>query len=472
MPQEKITLMVLAIEFLSAFVCNYLIGSLMYKMNGESTKLLRCVLFGLINTITVVTPALLASVSFQLLISYVAVMQQIVVFIFYFRNPLWMLVFNITAVKILKFPKEKVVSETVMVFCYSQIFILLSGILEPLCMIFAGEDITLILVLYAASQALLCGTAAGTYFILSAYIKRNFNKFKESWAADKKSLRKHRLISYLAVTLIWLVLSMLYNLSFSGAGGLVLFGALILLMALIMMFTVNVRLQRNFIANLQAHNQALVSGIDGFRETKHEFYNILQIYEGYIALKDYEGLEKFHRNHFAKTVGATAALDAHYQLSDRPALYGLVLGAVEYAGKNGVDLSFLHLAGLKNIDMPEYDLCRILNIFLNNATEHAAESELKKASMIVETAGDAGIVIISNTIAKAVDLSKLFIKGYSTKPGHQGRGLYDANKIISKYPGFNMTADCRGGSFTVYFKVRDAEISDEAKSIDSHDYTR
>lgn len=427
----------------------------MVKLNGAKNNILKCLIFAVITgSIIILAPFVYTVVDLFYEISFIGLM--VFFCLNYFHNPVWLLACHFCAIKILGLKQANVINLLLPTFCFGQVFVLFSGLLEPVVVLFASGDMAVVLGAYILWQVLTC--VAGTLLLVffNLYIKRNTNRFRVIIKADKKIQNKLLIQNYMLILLIWVGIVLTASLSVyysSTVGLLTMLVSLLIIMILIMILGIRTIFQKTETENLQAHLEALTSSIDDFKETKHEFYNVLQMYEGYIKLRNYEGLESFHNKLFSQTLSALSGIDVP-KLSSRPALYGLMLNAGEQAKQNNVKLYFYQLEGLAYIDMPDYDLCRILIILFNNAIENAALSDEKTVSVMIKMITEnEGMVILNNATDKMPDMSKIFLKGYSTKSDHQGRGLYDVRNILSSCPGFSITADCSKKVFSIYFKV-------------------
>lgn len=80
------------------------------------------------------------------------------------------------------------------------------------------------------------------------------------------------------------------------------------------------------------------------------------------------------------------------------------------------------------------DLARILGIFLDNAIEATLETGQPQIGLnIIQNKAGVSIIISNRFRDNGMVLHRLKQKGFSTKTGHQGIGLSNAQKIISSY---------------------------------------
>ena len=115
-------------------------------------------------------------------------------------------------------------------------------------------------------------------------------------------------------------------------------------------------------------------------------------------------------------------------------LYGIVLAITARVAANGirfyVDITATKFE-LKTVS--EMQLIRMVGNLLNNAFDAANASEQKEMALEISNFKDDRVkIVISNSVDSAVDTTKLLEKGYSTKEGHKGYGLYEIQKIVKK----------------------------------------
>lgn len=78
------------------------------------------------------------------------------------------------------------------------------------------------------------------------------------------------------------------------------------------------------------------------------------------------------------------------------------------------------------------ELSRLVGIYLDNAIEGAEKTKEKELSLeIYQLFGNTNIVI-TNSFETNLDITKFSIKGYTSKGKGRGKGLYLANKLLSK----------------------------------------
>ncbi len=199
---------------------------------------------------------------------------------------------------------------------------------------------------------------------------------------------------------------------------------------------------------------SLTESIDNFSGLRHDFANLLQTYQGYIDLKDFDSLEKYHNQLFMQTRTISDQMHSFRRLERSPAILGLLYNAVDKAKDKGVEITFSTLNADDNPLLQTVELSRIVSILMNNAIESAAESNKKSIQFSINKEGRIYVIIISNsTKEEHIDTSNIFKKGYTSKEQHSGQGLWEISKIISKSEVYSVHCNHQKGIFTAFVQI-------------------
>lgn len=182
---------------------------------------------------------------------------------------------------------------------------------------------------------------------------------------------------------------------------------------------------------------------------KHDFYNILQTYEGYMAVSDMESLRKYHRSLTNTTVATGNNLDMIKALRDRMPVHTLLVIKKHMAEEAGVLFNIIQAGALVSVDMSDLDLCRVLSNLIDNAIQGAAVSDAKWIQMFCMANGGDITVNISNSTNDDIDINKIFCLGYTTKSEHPGLGLCSVKDILKSHRGCSLSAKCENNQFNV-----------------------
>ncbi len=207
--------------------------------------------------------------------------------------------------------------------------------------------------------------------------------------------------------------------------------------------------------NMAAHISACGEAIEDFRGIKHDFYNILQTYEGYLKIGDLAALQKYHAQLVGMTSTAGNTLELSERVEENPAFFSLLMNKSAYAEKLNVRIHLTLPKQIPNLYIEMIDLCRALSCLLDNAIEAAAESAVREVQFTVtEKAGASVLIIISNNTKEAVETADILKSGISSKEGHTGIGLATVRKTLSKYGNCSFHLNYYDNEFNVYIALK------------------
>lgn len=214
--------------------------------------------------------------------------------------------------------------------------------------------------------------------------------------------------------------------------------------------------QREF-QDLQNYTNSLETMYDGLRSFKHDYINILTSLSGYIENGDMAELQNYFEDKILPTKSLIAQGDYKLnQLSNISVLEikSLLSAKMIYAHEMGADVTIDIPELIQYFPMDKVDLARVLGIFLDNAIEAALEAENPQVGLNIIQNSETVAVIISNSLQDSeLALHKLKEQGFTTKEGHTGIGLANAQRIIGSYDNILWETTRRGGCFTQYLEI-------------------
>lgn len=191
----------------------------------------------------------------------------------------------------------------------------------------------------------------------------------------------------------------------------------------------------------QAKNSAiylkeLQKNYDELRTFKHDYKNLLgtvsilnkerQYDEAEALLNKF--LDKSHQEDRDMTLYATELT----RITDS-AVKGLIVSKLSIMQQNDIEFSVEVNNTTGNITSKTVDLLRILGILFDNAIEGTIPATSPQIRFtLLKTSNDTEITIRNTTDSESVNLSKLPIRGYTTKSDHTGLGLSTVHKLCDK----------------------------------------
>lgn len=188
-------------------------------------------------------------------------------------------------------------------------------------------------------------------------------------------------------------------------------------------------------------NKTLTILNDKIRAFRHDFNNIIQALGGYVQAKDLDGLEKYYSQLLKDCQEVNNLTGLNPDAINNPAIYSLISSKYYLATEQGIEFNLDIFMDLNSIDMKIYEFCRILGILLDNSIQATQECEEKNITITIrkDTRCKRQLLIVENTYKdKEIDTEKIYEKGYSTKEGNTGLGLWEVRQILTKNTNLNL----------------------------------
>lgn len=295
-------------------------------------------------------------------------------------------------------------------------------------------------------------------YILLKYFKLAIPKFE---ILDKK---KKTLLALNIIFGIILIASQIYVMTFFGFE-LPFFVVLLSVLSLIVYFIISMytifatsELETTSmkLEEAQLYNKTLQILHDNIRAFKHDFWNIVQGIGGYVGKDDMEGLKSY----YSKLVEDCAQVNNLTALSptvvNNPAIYNILANKYHMADELGIKINLEVFMDLNELNINSYELTRILGILMNNAIEASKECEDKTINVTFrkDKKKNMQLIVVENTYKdKNIDTEKIYEKGYSTKEGNTGLGLWEIRQIMKKHNNLNLFTSKSGEFFSQQFEI-------------------
>ncbi len=250
---------------------------------------------------------------------------------------------------------------------------------------------------------------------------------------------------------------MIYNNVLHVSGYLLVLLFLFLAMRRSWLEQIQAEAKQKALRDLQDYTHNLEVMYNGLRSFKHDYVNILLSLSGYIENRDVDELRKFFETQIFPTKNLIDQGDFKLnQLGNIGVLEikSLLSAKMIYAHESGIDVTIDIPDKVNSLLMDTVDLARILGIFLDNAIEAALETEQPQIGLnILQNQNGVSIIISNRFRDNGVVLHKLKQKGFSTKTGHQGIGLSNAQKIIGSYDNVLLETTMQCGCFMQHMEL-------------------
>lgn len=216
---------------------------------------------------------------------------------------------------------------------------------------------------------------------------------------------------------------------------------------------------KKMLEQLQLYTSNLETISDEMRKFRHDHVNMLSGLFGYIENGDTEGLSKYLTKYIlpfnTNASLANASLDKLRNIKI-PELKGILFVKLLHAQELGINVHIEVYEEVKVLNIDLVDLCRIVGIALDNAIESydsvKSDKNFKLQFGAIKKESSTQLVF-ENTINDSVPLTRIFEKGFSTKSGARGLGLYTMQQIISKHTNADMMVEAKDCLFSLIIDI-------------------
>ena len=206
----------------------------------------------------------------------------------------------------------------------------------------------------------------------------------------------------------------------------------------------------------QLYNKTLEILQDNTRAFRHDFANILQGMVGYMDNNDMDGLRKYYNQLVDDIQTSNNLTTLSPKVVNNPAIYNVLASKYHKADSLGIKIHLEAFLDMNELHIKIYEFTRILGILMDNAIEASSECEEKVINVTFrkDNRKHMQLLVIENTYkSKDIDTDKIFEKGYSTKQGNTGLGLWEIRQILKKNNNLNLFTSKNDDYFTQQFEI-------------------
>lgn len=204
------------------------------------------------------------------------------------------------------------------------------------------------------------------------------------------------------------------------------------------------------------YNKTLQMLQDNTRAFRHDFSNIVQGMAGFIDKNDMEGLRKYYSQLLEDIQHTNNLTTLSPEVVNNPAIYNVLATKYHKADQLGIKINLEAFLNMNDLHIKIYEFTRVLGILMDNAIEAAKECDEKMINVIFrkDSRKHMQLLIIENTYTnKDINTDKIFEKGYSTKKGNTGLGLWEVRQILKKNNNLNLFTTKNDEFFTQQFEI-------------------
>ena len=223
-----------------------------------------------------------------------------------------------------------------------------------------------------------------------------------------------------------------------------LFGAFFIVTLIIFFFCLKIMQKNHDLLSAQREKESLEEYMrkledlyQDMRIFKHDYINMLSTMRYYIDNDEPEQLREYFQTKILPTSTKLEGKDAIIgrlsnikQLELKGILYSKLIAAMNL----DLNITLEIQEEILTVPMEMIDLSTVVGALMDNAIEAAQESEQRNLSVALINSPDSVTIIISNsTLDPDISLDRIYEKDVTSKPNHNGLGLYSVSTVLAKY---------------------------------------
>ncbi|MGE5392077.1 MAG: GHKL domain-containing protein [Deltaproteobacteria bacterium] len=214
--------------------------------------------------------------------------------------------------------------------------------------------------------------------------------------------------------------------------------ALLLIFGLFVIFSLSIYVLAKYASFSQGElaatqdmvSENLMEMLNTVKGQRHDFINHLQVINGLNQLDNREALDEYLSDLLSEVNRYNEILKI-----DNPIIAALIHAKVSQANNRGINMQVQVAANLNNI-AAAIDMTRIMGNLIDNAMDAAEAAREKWIDIKIEEKNSTIVCSVTNPLqGSGTGLNRYFAPGSSSKPSHEGLGLYVCQKLCAKIQG-------------------------------------
>lgn len=226
--------------------------------------------------------------------------------------------------------------------------------------------------------------------------------------------------------------------------------ALVLMLCILIILAQYKKLRQNYEAIISSYkNLEQLNSI--LRAQRHDYLNHLQVVYGMLELEEYEELKGYLEPVYKDMMKTGKALK-----TSKPGVNALISAKIGEAERRGIDMYIEVKSDLKKLDIPDWELCKVISNIIDNAMTALEERENDRKIWIdINESMDAYRFEIANNGPKIDEQGRqeIFKQGVTSKKeeGH-GMGLFIVSNVVKTFRGeIDLLSDSEETRFIISF---------------------
>ena len=306
-----------------------------------------------------------------------------------------------------------------------------------------------------------------TVFAIGLFISRKTGKFlhKQMQPLDdilKKQIAKYILVGAMIILALFFINTFLHDFLTGYAVLLLVYAVSLSICFGFLVFSIfafansvrkesEIHYKNEMLQNLQSYNITVEDMATEMRRFRHDHMNMLLGFHEYIDSNDIKNIHNYFKQYMAGFSEATTVMESQIdELKNvkRPEIKSILSAKMLYAQQLGITVNIEVPDEIEFADVSSLlDFCRITGIFLDNAIDACRGLDNATLRFMAIKKSSEILFVFMNTCDTSPDMARLGDRGYTTKEGQRGLGLYTARQLIEKNSNLALSTLVQDGMF-------------------------
>jgi len=297
------------------------------------------------------------------------------------------------------------------------------------------------------------------------FLHKKIQAFDDEW---KRRVASYMIVGASVVLSLFLIITYLQETIINPAAIITIYAILLSISFSLFVFAIfsienlhqerEIKYKNEQLQNLQIYTDNVEKMVSEVKKFRHDHSNLMLGFQEYIDNNDIENIRKYFMKYmtlFAESTSAANAQLNNLALLKVSEIRSILSYKTLYALQKNIDVfievpDIVEDIGTDNL----IDLCRIISILIDNAIESCCETKQPVLRFLALKREADILFVITNTCPSPPSLSQIFEKGYSTKKGQTGLGLYTVAQLVSNNNNLSLNTCIDNGDFVQELSVR------------------
>jgi two-component system sensor histidine kinase AgrC len=210
--------------------------------------------------------------------------------------------------------------------------------------------------------------------------------------------------------------------------------------------------------NLKAYTKNVEDVATEMRKFRHDHRNLMLGFRAHIENKNWEGIREYYEGYMGEFAASSDVIEANIDKLGNimiPELKSILFAKFMQASTAGITMFIevdchVTIANGSNL----LDTCRIVGILMDNAIEACKDVMGSNIRFMATMTEDKAYFVFRNTCITPTPMNKIIQKGFTTKEGARGLGLYNASQLIAKNRNLTLKTSLKEDYFIQELSVR------------------